>query len=259
MTKGIYCIRNSVTGERYIGSSVNIEARWLIHKTQLNRKFHHSPKLQLAWNKYGQRSFFFEIIEEIIDRENKTLAQREQYWLDHHDSYRNGYNSTSIVARPRTFTDEERSYRDELIQIQKNIGKYEPQYIKKVREQNPLQYDVEKQNLWETNYTIIKEKLEKKRKRYRQTGITFFSVSLVACAVFKLQIAIFALIPIIIITFIIYIWGEGNWDEIKEMKMVEPKAIAQQEQNKLAQIERNKRKRYRVPYESRYRVSKKRY
>ncbi|HZH92180.1 MAG TPA: GIY-YIG nuclease family protein [Pyrinomonadaceae bacterium] len=254
MSKGIYSIRNSITGERYIGSSVNIDLRFTQHKTALNKRCHPNKKLQLAWGKYGFKNFEFTVIEEVTDCENKTLVAREQYWIDYYDSYKNGYNSTPIAARPLTLTDEERSIRKELVQLQKNIGKYEPQYIKKVREQNPLRYDIEKQHEWETNYTILKEKFEKKRKRYGWAGIIFFSVSLTACAIFKLQIAFFALIPVIIITSIIYTWGEWNWDEIKE---VEPKAIAQQEQNKLVQIERNKRKRYHVPYEKRYRVSKK--
>src|SRR5205085_7831949 len=169
MSKGIYCIRNSITGERYIGSSVNIEARWLIHKTQLNRKCHHSPKLQAAWSKYGQRSFVFEIIEGIVDSENKTLTQREQYWLDHHDSYRKGYNSTSVASRPHTLTDRERDLRAEAI----SLGIYKPKYVEQIEAQNPLKYDLEEQKRWELKFA----KLCKLRNRHICFGWLFFIVA----------------------------------------------------------------------------------
>jgi group I intron endonuclease len=243
MSKGIYCIRNSITGERYIGSSVNIEARWLIHKTQLNRKCHHSPKLQAAWSKYGHRSFVFEIIEEIIDRENKTLAQREQYWLDHHDSYRKGYNSTPVASRPYTLTDEERGLRAELIRY----GLYEPRYVQQVKAQNPLRYELEKQKRWELEFAEIC----KRRNLYNLYGWLFFIVTMIAYFVVAIRYAplILMLLPLLIwpIIFLSGIIGTAKKQEWEDMKNTEPRAIAQQEQNNLIQVERNKRKRYRIP------------
>ncbi|HKC65049.1 MAG TPA: GIY-YIG nuclease family protein [Pyrinomonadaceae bacterium] len=243
MSKGIYCIRNSMTGERYIGSSVNIEARWLIHKTQLNRKCHHSHKLQAAWSKYGERNFTFEIIEEIVDRENKTLAQREQYWLDQHNSYRNGYNSTPIASRPHTLTDEERGLRDELIRY----GLYEPRYVQQIKAQNPLNYDLEEQKRWELKFA----ELCKQRRRYVLLGWLFFIV---------ITVSYFVIVPLyapsISILFPIVIWpiiglsltiGTAKKSEWENMKKVEPKAIAVHEQNNLIQAERKKCKRYRLP------------
>jgi group I intron endonuclease len=243
MSKGIYCIRNSITGERYIGSSVNIEARWLIHKTQLNRKCHHSAKLQDAWNRYGQRSFIFEIIEEIIDRENKTLAQREQYWLDHHNSYRKGYNSTPVASRPHTLTDEERDLRAELIRY----GLYEPRYIQHIKAQHSLKYDLEKQKRWEMKFAEIC----KQRSHYLLYGWLFFIVTMISYFVIAIKFA-----PLIIMLLPLLIWpiiilsgsiGTAKKREWEEMKISEPKAIAQREQDNLIQIERKKRKLYRLP------------
>ncbi len=78
-TPGIYkitCIKN---GRIYIGSSINVQRRWLEHKRELNKKDHHNIHLQRAWNKYGAQHFIFQVIEYCGQDE---LFNREQYWLD---------------------------------------------------------------------------------------------------------------------------------------------------------------------------------
>jgi group I intron endonuclease len=87
---GIYQIRNLINGKRYIGSSINLEERWNRHKSLLLINQHHSIKFQRAWNKYGEQNFIFEIIEEVRDKQ--LLLEREQYWMDFFQSYKNGYN-----------------------------------------------------------------------------------------------------------------------------------------------------------------------
>lgn len=79
MTSGIYSITNTTNGHRYIGSAVNLAARWSVHRHKLGRGTHHSRHLQNAWNKYGELSFAFEILEEC---EIHQLIEREQWWFD---------------------------------------------------------------------------------------------------------------------------------------------------------------------------------
>lgn len=67
MTSGIYIIRCIPTNKVYVGSSKNIEERWLQHKQMLLKGSHHSIKLQRAWDKHGAENFEFEIVEEVID------------------------------------------------------------------------------------------------------------------------------------------------------------------------------------------------
>lgn len=88
---GIYIILNKENGKFYIGSSVNINSRWALHKRQLEKKTHSNMYLQRAWDKYGKDSFIFEVVEECnkeecIDLENK--------WLQFHQTFNieNGYN-----------------------------------------------------------------------------------------------------------------------------------------------------------------------
>ena len=76
----IYQIRNIVNDKRYIGSSVNYKSRWKNHRGQLNGGVHHSKYLQRAWNKYGIKSFIFEIIEDSV--EDVKLIKVEQIYLD---------------------------------------------------------------------------------------------------------------------------------------------------------------------------------
>ena len=71
---GIYAIRNTVTGERYVGQAVDILSRWRNHRADLERGEAHSPNLQSAWKQYGPEAFVFEILEECP---RESLEERE--------------------------------------------------------------------------------------------------------------------------------------------------------------------------------------
>lgn len=76
---GIYKITCMVNKKIYIGSSTDISRRFDSHYSDLNRKVHHSSKLQRAYNKHGKENFKFEKLEScLIDQ----LLIREQYYLD---------------------------------------------------------------------------------------------------------------------------------------------------------------------------------
>lgn len=65
----IYRITNMVNGKYYIGSSESFARREWQHKYALRRNEHKNPRLQAAWNKYGEEMFVFEVIEEVpVDR-----------------------------------------------------------------------------------------------------------------------------------------------------------------------------------------------
>lgn len=73
---GIYMIQNAVTGDDYIGSSVNIKKRWNAHLRHLHHQSHPNSYLQNSWKKYGEAAFSFYILEETTD-----LRERELHWL----------------------------------------------------------------------------------------------------------------------------------------------------------------------------------
>lgn len=80
MTSGVYCITNTVTGDRYVGKSANIEARLRSHKSGMKRgdsRPPHSKLLVESCHQYGIDTFAFEILEECSADE---LADKEWYW-----------------------------------------------------------------------------------------------------------------------------------------------------------------------------------
>lgn len=82
MSTGIYKIINKVDGRYYIGSSYNIEKRWITHKSHLNNQRHVNTFLQRAWNKYGSDNFCVEIIENCDGYTRNDIYLLEQIYLN---------------------------------------------------------------------------------------------------------------------------------------------------------------------------------
>jgi len=92
----IYMIKNISTDKVYIGSSIHgLTKRKRCHITNLKKNKHHSIKLQRAWNKYGEDSFIFEIVETCS---NENILLQEQYYIDKYNSYSSGYNATPVAG-----------------------------------------------------------------------------------------------------------------------------------------------------------------
>lgn len=77
---GIYAIVNKINGKQYIGSAAkSFKQRWRDHIKTLRGNRHSSPILQAAYNKYGEESIEFKVLE-VCDREK--CIEREQLYLD---------------------------------------------------------------------------------------------------------------------------------------------------------------------------------
>lgn len=76
---GIYEIVNAVDGKRYVGSAVSIRKRWKEHRAALRRGDHANIHLNRAWNKYGEGSFIFRVLEHC---DPIRLIEREQYHIN---------------------------------------------------------------------------------------------------------------------------------------------------------------------------------
>jgi len=98
MSCAVYQIRNVLTGHVYIGSSNDTDRRWLLeHRGELRRGQHANIHLQRAWNRDGEDSFIFEILEECSEL---NLISREQYYLDTVRKTRQVYNMSLFVDTP---------------------------------------------------------------------------------------------------------------------------------------------------------------
>jgi group I intron endonuclease len=84
---GIYKITCTTNGKFYIGSSINLYKREKQHRYELTQNTHINHYLQNAWNKYGEESFTFEVVEFVFEW---SLLDREQYWLDKLKPYKRG-------------------------------------------------------------------------------------------------------------------------------------------------------------------------
>lgn len=134
MASGIYMIKNILTNKVYIGSTIDFERRFYLHKINLNNNKHHSRHLQAAWNKYGPSNFEFIILEE-TRAEKLELLIIEQNYIDKLQSadMNFGYNinpkSGSSLGVKRS--DEYRKKSSES-RKGKNIGSENPMFGKRV-------------------------------------------------------------------------------------------------------------------------------
>lgn len=89
-SSGIYKITCLDNGRFYVGSAVNFRNRCSAHKSHLINGTHRNKPLQNAWDRYGQDSFIFEIMEEVP---KERLLVAEQEYLDKMQPFeRRGYN-----------------------------------------------------------------------------------------------------------------------------------------------------------------------
>lgn len=152
MASGIYMIKNIITNKVYIGSAIDFERRFYLHKLNLNKNQHHSRHLQSSWNKYGFSNFEFIILEE-TNKDKNILLKIEQIYIDKYQSanINFGYNinpkagSSLGVKRSDEFRKKSSERRKG-----KNVGSKNPMFGKKV-------YDI-----WLEKYG--KEEADKKQK-----------------------------------------------------------------------------------------------
>lgn len=91
MPSGIYRIFSPSGGE-YVGSAVDIEARWRVHRHLLNKGKHHSKALQRAAEKYGTHVLLFEVLKLCPIH---ALISEEQAFID---ARRPRYNACLIAG-----------------------------------------------------------------------------------------------------------------------------------------------------------------
>lgn len=89
----IYQIINKITGERYIGQTINLQERKNKHFQSLKNNKHPNFKLQNAWNNYGEDNFDF-VYEEFNVRDKEELNCLEIEYIAKFNSYYAGYNLT---------------------------------------------------------------------------------------------------------------------------------------------------------------------
>ena len=114
--QGVYVLRNIETNKCYIGSTImTFKKRMEHHLWNLRENKHKNQHLQNAWNKYGEGSFVFSILE-LCPVE--LLNQQEVYWISYYNSMENGYNLCEGGNGIRGYKHTQKEI-EKMIQIQK--------------------------------------------------------------------------------------------------------------------------------------------
>ena len=86
----IYKITNIINNKGYVGKTINSpDKRWKNHL--YCAKTDGPMVISRAIRKYGEKNFKFEVIEECLVEE---MNPREAHWIEYHDTFHNGYNSS---------------------------------------------------------------------------------------------------------------------------------------------------------------------
>ena len=84
----IYVIENTINCKKYIGqTTAGFENRIYAHKLALKYKKHKNPHLQSSWEKYGENSFSFYVVEYLgPNASDDFITQREAFWIGFYDA-----------------------------------------------------------------------------------------------------------------------------------------------------------------------------
>lgn len=89
----IYVVKNNQNEKVYIGKTFQeIQTRFREHIRDSRKVEKEQRKLYRAIKKYGEDSFYVDLLEDQIDE--SILSQKEIDYINKYDSYNNGYNST---------------------------------------------------------------------------------------------------------------------------------------------------------------------
>ena len=83
---GIYAIECIATGQRWIDSSLNLDAAGNGQFFQLRQHLHRNKEMQAVWNTEGEGAFRFTVLERLSDEtpalnRNDLLVERKRHWM----------------------------------------------------------------------------------------------------------------------------------------------------------------------------------
>lgn len=162
MASGIYSITNKADGKRYIGRTVDLTRRKRDHFKSLREGTSSSRHLQLAWNKWGEQSFTFDVIEECPP---EMIVAREAHWIAEHGTTdpARGYNlKTEDGTGSWCLTEEARQH---LSETRTEWHKHHPERIEVYRERAKKMHE-------SSTWRSIDKRTEEEREQWLQTQRT---------------------------------------------------------------------------------------
>lgn len=122
MTCGIYLIKNAASGKKYVGSSVEIEDRWRVHRYMLGCGNHPNRHLQRTFNLEGIDNLVFSVLEECSEAE---LLLREQHYIDTLVVFGVDYNFSRKAGSPMAGLNHSAEAKEKMSRSRKGKSKSE--------------------------------------------------------------------------------------------------------------------------------------
>ena len=113
---GIYMIINLINGNKYIGSSKDIQQRLQSHRAVLRHNHHYNEHLQRAWNKYSEDNFEYSILEFCSETQR---IEREQFYIN---VLKPEYNISLDVVELPPYTEESNKKHSETRKLKMASG-----------------------------------------------------------------------------------------------------------------------------------------
>ena len=148
----IYLWTNTINDKHYVGQAHNFYNRMSQYKQGFFNKY-----MKNAINKYGIDNFDITILEKNVPYEK--LDEREQYWLDYYESYKNdkGYNICQYASTTFGYKHTEESKR-KMSDSQKKRMQDENERLKYCGENNGMYGKVHTEEWKENHSNFLKNK-----------------------------------------------------------------------------------------------------
>ena len=118
-TSGVYCIKNTITNERYIGSSKDVKHRWEEHKCPSVWKLHPNSRLYQDFQKYGLESFRFTMVCFVEPEHLKDVEQEviDMFNPEYNDRHANGHDMKRKKAYNKAYDNQPCIYNGEELTL----------------------------------------------------------------------------------------------------------------------------------------------
>ena len=123
---GVYKIENTITGEFYIGSSIDVKNRWRKHKCPSTWKHLPNSPMYYDMQKYGTDKFDFQIIEEV---EPGQLKEKEQQFIEMLKPTYNNYNAKGLDVKRRKEYEKSDKRKDYMKKYKNQLCSYDGKTI----------------------------------------------------------------------------------------------------------------------------------
>ena len=125
----VYQIINTVTGDRYVGSSKDLKRRWTAHRSPSAWKYQPNKQLYKDMKKYGVDKFRFQILapvmpeylkqveQEFIEMLKPTYNDRRSKGHDHKEAARKYFKTNKGKEALNKYQNQLCSYNGELLRL----------------------------------------------------------------------------------------------------------------------------------------------